>query len=69
MKKIKKGNKRWLVIHINYYLKKKKIEKENKYWNKFEEDRQKLREYKKKFESWYFLQNITKTSRTTNATP
>lgn len=68
MKKIKKGNKRWLVIHINYYLKKKKIEKENKYWNKFEEDRQKLREYKKKFESWYFLQNITKTSRTTNAT-
>ena len=36
MRKIKKGNKRWLVIHISYYLKKKKIEKENKYWNKFE---------------------------------
>ena len=30
MKKIKKGYKRWLVIHIKYYLKKKKIEKENR---------------------------------------
>ena len=30
MKKIKKGFKRWLVIHIEYYLKKKKLGKENR---------------------------------------
>ena len=30
MEKIKKGFKRWLVIHIEYYMEKKKIGKENR---------------------------------------
>lgn len=49
MKKIKKSNKKWLVIHAEDYLKKGKIRENtrNRYHNVSDKDRQKLREYKK----------------------